>query len=259
MWMGRPLAVVDQGSGEEPAEVVRCEADLGELRVRGDQGLGGVEDDLAHPADRQGPRGTALHSLEEVGQRLAPGAFALVVARADRDCPALEELLGVLRRAGRPEGVLGRLDQPQGEGDPGSPGEPTAPLGVAVGEVGDGPAGLVQAGRLPSFLAGLPRLGGQLLQQAAHAVLVVGPGVAADVGELLGDEHDDLVDRGGRQLPERPWRPVRDWRRLRCDLDEMPVRQRRGGLGSMAADSVRGQVWAHVRPDSAIGHRTPPQ
>jgi hypothetical protein len=38
-----------------------------------------------------------------------------------------------------------------------------------------------------------------------HAVLVVGPRVAADVGELVGDQCDELVDRGGRQLPERPW------------------------------------------------------
>ena len=78
-------AVVDQLGDEEPAEVVRREADLGELRVRRCQPPGGPDDDLADAADRQGPRGPALGPLEQVGKRLAPGPLVLVVAGADRD------------------------------------------------------------------------------------------------------------------------------------------------------------------------------
>lgn len=220
-------------------------------RARGQVGQG-------DPVNGQGPAQVPERALASVGADrvpLQPGAELL----QERITAEGQELLGVLRRVGRPQGLLGWLDQPHGEGDPGSPGEPAAPLGVAVGQVGDGPAGLVQTGRLPSLLPGLPRPGGQQVQQASHAVLVIGPGVAADVGELLGDQCDDLVDRGGRQLPERTWRSVRDRRRFRTDLGELPVRQRGGGLGGMAADPVRGQVRAHARPDGAIGHRRPPQ
>lgn len=111
--------------GEKPSEIVRGEAHVGEFRVRGHQGRGGAPDDVADSRDRQSPRGAALEPLEQVGKRLAPGPFLLVIPQADRNGPvtgdmAADDLRDDVEEFGRhgddPLAVaLGRADHQQGD------------------------------------------------------------------------------------------------------------------------------------------------
>lgn len=172
------------------------------------------------------------------------------------------EPVGVLLGAGGAQGRQRRPDQPHAVRVARCHLEPSPPLRVVSREVPDRVPGLVEPCRLPALL---PCAAGMLLedlQKAAHPVPVVREGVPVPARECLADRDDDILGRGGRQLPGRTGRPRLRWRCLGDDPGgqrRLPGRHVRVVLCAVAPDPVGRGVHPNARADGLTCHRTPPQ